>query len=89
MSSFYQDSFTAQTQDSLCCYRRIIEQMTAYGINIPVIAIGGILLQDVPDIMQTGVSGVAISGAILNANNDDNPVTTMKRFINELKSNNK
>ena len=70
-------------------YRRIIEQMNAYGINIPIIAIGGILLQDVSDIMQTGVSGVAISGAILNANNDDNPVTTMKRFINELKSNNK
>lgn len=70
-------------------YSRIIEQMTAYGINIPVIAIGGILLQDVSDIMQTGVSGVAVSGAILNANNDDNPVTTMKRFINELKSNNK
>ncbi len=70
-------------------YSRIIEQMNAYGINIPVIAIGGILLQDVSDIMQTGVSGVAVSGAILNANNDDNPVTTMKRFINELKSNNK
>jgi len=70
-------------------YSRIIEQMTAYGIYIPVIAIGGILLQDVSDIMQTGVSGVAISGAILNANNDDNPVTTMKRFINKLKSSNK
>lgn len=70
-------------------YSRIIKQMNAYGINIPVIAIGGILLQDVSDIMQTGVSGVAVSGAILNANNDDNPVTTMKRFINELKSNNK
>ena len=73
----------------LDAYSRIIKQMNAYGINIPVIAIGGILLQDVSDIMQTGVSGVAISGAILNANNDDNPVTTMKRFINELKSNNK
>ena len=70
-------------------YSHIIEQMTAYGINIPVIAIGGILLQDVSDIMQTGVSGVAISDAILNANNDDNPVTTMKRFINKLKSSNK
>ena len=70
-------------------YSRIIEQMTAYGIYIPVIAIGGILLQDVSDIMQTGVSGVAVSGAILNANNDDTPVTTMKRFINKLKSNNK
>ena len=64
-------------------YRRIIEQMNTYGINIPIIAIGGILLQDVSDIMQTGVSGVAVSGAILNANNDDTPVTTMKRFINK------
>ena len=73
----------------LDAYSRIIKQMNAYGINIPVIAIGGILLQDVSDIMQTGVSGVAISGAILNANNDDNPVTTMKRFINKLKSSNK
>lgn len=70
-------------------YRRIIEQMNTYGINIPIIAIGGILLQDVSDIMQTRVSGVAVSGAILNANNDDTPVTTMKRFINKLKSNNK
>lgn len=70
-------------------YSRIIEQMTAYGINIPVIAIGGILLQDVSDIMQTGVSGVAVSGAILNANNGYDPVTTMKSFINEFKSNNK
>lgn len=70
-------------------YSRIIKQMNAYGINIPVIAIGGILLQDISDIMQTGVSGVAVSGAILNTNNDDNPVTTMKRFINELKSSNK
>lgn len=70
-------------------YRRIIEQMNAYRINLPVISIGGILLPDVSDIMQTGVSGVAVSGAILNANNDDTPVTTMKRFINKLKSNNK
>jgi thiamine-phosphate diphosphorylase len=73
----------------LDAYSRIIKQMNAYRINLPVIAIGGILLPDVSDIMQTGVSGVAVSGAILNANNDDNPVTTMKRFINELKSNNK
>lgn len=63
--------------------------MNTYGINIPIIAIGGILLQDVSDIMQIGVSGVAVSGAILNANNGYDPVTTMKRFINELKSNNK
>ena len=32
-------------------YKRIIEQMNAYGIYTPIIAIGGILLQDVSDIM--------------------------------------
>ena len=73
----------------LDAYKRIIEQMNAYRINLPVIAIGGILLPDVSDIMQTGVSGIAVSGAILNADNDNSPVATMKRFINELKSNNK
>ena len=70
-------------------YKHIIKQINAYGINIPVIAIGGILLPDISVIMQTGVSGIAVSGAILNADNDNSPVTTMKRFINELKSNNK
>lgn len=70
-------------------YKRIIKQINAYGRNIPVIAIGGILLPDISDIMQTGVSGIAVSGAILNADNDNSPVTTMKRFINKLKSNNK
>ncbi len=70
-------------------YKRIIEQVNAYGINLPIIAIGGILLPDISDIMQTGVSGIAVSGAILNTNNDNSPVTTMKRFINELKSSNK
>ena len=70
-------------------YKRIIEQMNAYRINLPVIAIGGILLPNVSDIMQTGVSGIAVSGAILNTDNDNSPVATMKRFINELKSSNK
>lgn len=61
-------------------YRRITEQMRAEGINIPIVAIGGITEQDVPDIMQTGVSGIAVSGAVLNATN---PTEAMRR-INEL-----
>lgn len=32
--------------------------------NIPVVAIGGITLDDVADIMATGVTGIAVSGAI-------------------------
>lgn len=62
-------------------YRHIISQMKAHDINIPVVAIGGILQPDIKDVMATGVSGIAVSGAILNA---ENPVEEMKRFIDSL-----
>lgn len=62
-------------------YRHIISKMKAYDINIPVVAIGGILQPDIKDVMVTGVSGIAVSGAILNA---ENPVEEMKRFIDSL-----
>lgn len=62
-------------------YRHIISQMKAHDINLPVVAIGGILQPDIKDVMATGVSGIAVSGAILNA---ENPVEEMKRFIDSL-----
>lgn len=62
-------------------YRHIISKMKAHDINIPVVAIGGILQSDIKDVMATGVSGIAVSGAILNA---ENPVKEMKRFIDSL-----
>ena len=62
-------------------YRHIISKMKAHDINIPVVAIGGILQPDIKDVMATGVSGIAVSGAILNA---ENPVEEMKRFIDSL-----
>jgi len=48
-------------------YRNIISSMAAEGIALPIVAIGGITRTDIPAIMQTGVSGIALSGAILNA----------------------
>lgn len=62
-------------------YRHIISKMKAHDIKIPVVAIGGILQPDIKDVMATGVSGIAVSGAILNA---ENPVEEMKRFIDSL-----
>ena len=58
-------------------YISICSQMKAEGINLPIVAIGGITLEDIPLIMQTGVTGIALSGAVLNA---DNPVAEMKRL---------
>ena len=46
-------------------------------INLPIVAIGGIKAEDIPAIMQTGVTGIAVSGAVLDA---ENPVEEMKRF---------
>lgn len=59
-------------------YRDITAQMKDHDIQLPIVAIGGILHQDIPAIMQTGVTGIAVSGAILNA---ENPVEEMRLFI--------
>lgn len=58
-------------------YRNIIAQMSAEGIHLPMVAIGGITAEDIPAIMQTGVSGIALSGAVLRA---ADPVAEMKRL---------
>ncbi len=60
-------------------YRRIVEQMQKELVRIPVCAIGGIELVDVPALLDAGVQGVAVSGAILRA---DNPQEMMRRFLN-------
>lgn len=48
-------------------YEAIVSKMRETGISIPVVAIGGITREDVPQLLETGVAGIAVSGAILNA----------------------
>lgn len=48
-------------------YRRVMEACRNSGIMLPVVAIGGITVSDIPEIMATGVHGVAISGSLLRA----------------------
>lgn len=59
-------------------YRYIIDSMKTEGIGLPVVAIGGITAEDIPLIKQTGVTGIALSGAVLHA---ENPIEEMKRVI--------
>lgn len=61
-------------------YSEIIKQMRERGISIPLVAIGGITKDDIPGLLETGVSGVALSGAILNA---ENPVDEMRDIITQ------
>lgn len=60
-------------------YRNIVSRMKKAGINLPIVAIGGIAFEDIPAIMQTGVSGIALSGSILRA---DDPIAETRRIIN-------
>lgn len=58
-------------------YREIIRSMKGNNcadkkgesIDIPLVAIGGITKEDIPEIMKTGVNGIALSGYILHAEN--------------------
>ena len=60
-------------------YRRIVIEMRAAHIDLPVVAIGGITKDDIPAILATGITGIALSGTVLRA---DNPVEEMKYLIN-------
>ncbi len=59
-------------------YKSIVEGMKREEIDLPIVAIGGITADDIPSILATGVTGIALSGAILNA---DNPVDETRRFV--------
>ena len=63
-------------------YENIVSLMKTHGINLPIVAIGGITYDDIPQVMATGVTGIALSGSVLRA---DNPVEEMKRMVNQLR----
>lgn len=62
-------------------YQGIISQMKKAGINIPLVAIGGIGKEDLPSLMRTGIAGIALSGSILHA---ENPIKEMKTIIQTI-----
>ncbi len=51
---------------------------------LPIVAIGGITIDDIPALMKTGINGVAMSGAIINA---DDPVEYTRKVIESLNEN--
>jgi thiamine-phosphate pyrophosphorylase len=60
-------------------YRKIMGQCREQGFRLPVFAIGGITPDDIPEILSAGVSGIALSSAILRAKN---PIEEVKRIMN-------
>ena len=59
-------------------YQKIIEQIKAAQIDIPIVAIGGITENDIAHLMQIGLNSIALSGSILSANN---PIKEMNNII--------
>ncbi|MCZ4223841.1 thiamine phosphate synthase [Pedobacter rhodius] len=45
-------------------YKRITDELRKSALSIPVVAVGGIKIYDVAALMQTGIYGIAVSGAI-------------------------
>ena len=59
-------------------YKSIVSSMKEHGIDLPIVAIGGITAADIPAIMATGVTGIALSGTVLRA---EDPVKEMEKLI--------
>jgi len=64
-------------------YVNILLTMKQQTISIPVIAIGGIQNEDVEELMQTGIYGVAVSSAITHSMNKSD---TIQSFYSALKT---
>ena len=62
-------------------YRHIISQIKKTNIHLPIVAIGGITPKDIPSLMETGITGIALSGSILRA---ERPIDEMKETIKTI-----
>lgn len=61
--------------------KSVIDEVRGAGVELPVVAIGGLTINDVDPLMAAGVNGIAVSGAIISA---ENPVETTEEFITKL-----
>ncbi|MCX6218824.1 thiamine phosphate synthase [Spirosoma sp.] len=62
-------------------YEQILSALPRQPISLPIIAIGGITLADVPALLETGVYGVAVSSAITGASD---PAAQTRLFLRQL-----
>ena len=62
-------------------YKNIINRMIENNIETPLVAIGGIEKNDIPKLLDIGVSGIALSSSILKAKN---PIKEMQEILNLL-----
>ena len=63
-------------------YREILARCARAGIRLPVVAIGGITADDIDSLMTTGIAGIALSGALLGA---EDPAKETQKISDILK----
>ena len=59
-----------------------MEQSKQADIRLPVIAIGGIETADIPLLIQTGIHGVAVSGALTNKTDTASALNQLQQHFN-------
>ncbi len=62
-------------------YQKIVSEVRETGVMLPIVAYGDITLENIEDIMATGVSGLAMGKAIVEA---ENPVEYIKAVLDKL-----
>ena len=62
-------------------YRNIMRQCRQAGINIPIYAIGGIRTEDVTELIETEVYGIAISSLILQSSSPQKQIAVLRKQI--------
>lgn len=62
-------------------YQNILTQLKNENAETPVVAIGGITEKDITILMQTGISGIAVSGELTNQVNLEKKIETIKKLM--------
>lgn len=69
-------------------YHELVEAMRQTSVNKPAVAVGGITEEDVYDLLDAGLWGVAVSGAIAHTGDPEASTCRFIKIINEFQKNN-
>lgn len=62
-------------------YQNILDQLKKEKITTPIYAIGGIVLEDIEDIIKTGIHGIAVSGLITESDSKTKLITQLNEKL--------
>lgn len=67
---------------SFQAYQAAVEHLDKQGLDLPVLAVGGVSLEDADNLMDTGIYGIAVSSAVTGS---DDPGLTYQQFYNKMR----